>query len=137
LKVGRKKEKRFQKTRIIDVKIHTDEGRDQDRGQETETSDDAIDLGRDLETEKAQGEVIEVERHQDDAAAEVEAGIGVVGRIVETAIEVVVIEEAAIVETPIVGMAIVGIALVGVIAEIVTVVEDKQISKQRESYNLN
>jgi len=133
LKVGRKKEKRFQKTRIIDVKIHTDEGRDQDRGQETETSDDAIDLGRDLETEKAQGEVIEVERHQDeDAAAEVEAGIGVVGGIVETPIEVVVIEEAAIVETPIVG-----IALVGVIAEIVTVVEDKQTSKQRKSYNLN
>jgi len=133
LKVGRKKEKRFQKTRIIDVTIHIDEGRDQDRGQETETSDDAIDLGRDLETEKAQGEVIEVERHQDeDAAAEVEAGIGVVGGIVETPIEVVVIEEAAIVETPIVG-----IALVGVIAEIVTVVEDKQTSKQRKSYNLN
>lgn len=133
MKVGRKKEKRFQKTRIIDVTIHIDEGRDQDRGQETETSDDAIDLGRDLETEKAQGEVIEVERHQDeDAAAEVEAGIGVVGGIVETPIEVVVIEEAAIVETPIVG-----IALVGVIAEIVTVVEDKQTSKQRKSYNLN
>lgn len=115
MRVGEKKESRFQKTRIIDADIRIDEGRD--RGQETEW-EDAIDLDREHGTEKAQEEVIEVERHQDDVT-EVEAVIEVVGVNVEVVTEAA-IEEAAIVET----------AIVGVIAEIVIAVDGKQTNKQ-------
>lgn len=115
LKVGEKKENRFQKTRIIDADIRVDEGRDQ--GQETEW-EDATDLDHDPGIKEAQEEVIEVERHQDDET-EAEAVIEVVG------VNVVVVTEAAIEEA-----AIVETAVVEVIEEIVIAVDGKQINKQ-------
>jgi len=116
LKVGEKKENRFQRIRDTDVEVHSADV-DRDQGREIDLGD-VIDQERVLGTGEArEEEVIEVEPLQDDAEAEVEteAVIEVVGGIEN---EVGVKEEAAIV-----GRVIAGV--------IVTVVEDKNKRKRK------